>query len=285
MESVLKIMSKDPVSTKLEQINFNIVSIGYLDNPDSRTSPISILQNYKALILIGGDANVYFGDEVHYMNEGDCVLIAPGTLYKATFTQDKGTLFAINFDFNSIIEAKLFEEMVNLNDLSIYQRLLSKGVIELIYKLFEDAINEVPGAYFRIQLMLKRLISSITFNNFSIIENCQKQGNSSEEKTVLKCHDYLMNNPSAKVSVDDLCAICDVSQSYLYKCFKNILGISTKNYITQVKISIAKKNLVQTNKSISTIAYETGFNNAYHFSNVFKDITGISPSMYRKNNK
>ena len=287
MESVLKVLSKDPVSTELEKLNFEIINIGYLDNPDSKVSPVAILHNFKMLILLEGTANIYIGEDVRYIEKGDCVIFAPGSLYHAKFLDGENcSLISLNFTPSTPIQSKLFSDILGIKDIIIYPKLVNENVTKHIMGIYKDVIADVPGSYYRVQLMLKRLISSITYNDLNtIISGYHKQGNTNEEKIVLKCHNYLLNNPSVKVSVEDLCTLCNVSQSYLYKCFKNILAVSTKDYIIDTKINIAQKMLLQSDKSIATIAYETGFNNAYHFSNVFKAECGISPSIYRKTNK
>lgn len=287
MKSVLKVLSKDPVSTQLEQLNFEIINVAYLNNPDSKVSPVSILHNFKLLVLLEGSADIYITDDIRYMTKGDAAIFSPGSLYHAKFNEsDNCSLIAISFEPSSPIQSKIFTNMLGIKDIAIYPSLITDTIAKHIMNIYEDVIKDTPGSYYRVQLMLKRMISSIAFDNLNDIMNeSSKDHNSSEEKIVIKCHNYLQNNPSIKVTVEDLCNICNVSQSYLYKCFKNILDVSTKDYIIDAKINIAQKLLLQTDKSIATIAYETGFNNAYHFSNVFKSECGVSPSIYRKTNK
>ena len=64
--------------------------------------------------------------------------------------------------------------------------------------------------------------------------------------------------------------------------FKQLTGTSLSEYISQEKIKKAKQLLSSTNESIQNIAAVTGFDTSQYFSLVFKKMTGVSPSTYRK---
>ena len=50
----------------------------------------------------------------------------------------------------------------------------------------------------------------------------------------------------------------------------------------QLKLNQAKSLLLGTDMPVKIIAFETGFESIYHFSKVFKEKTGSSPSQYRQ---
>lgn len=69
-----------------------------------------------------------------------------------------------------------------------------------------------------------------------------------------------------------------LSESQLYRKLKAITGKSTAIFIRSIRLLEAKKQLQTTDKNISEIAYDCGFNEASWFSKVFKDEFGLSPS-------
>ena len=101
--------------------------------------------------------------------------------------------------------------------------------------------------------------------------------------------------PSIIVYINDnLCMINDVkgiadnfhiSVSYLAAIFKNTIGIPIKQYIINMRINTACKELVTTNKSISAITKDCGFNSSTHFSNSFRQHMNMTPKEYRRLNK
>ncbi|MGR5144017.1 helix-turn-helix transcriptional regulator [Photobacterium sp. DNB23_23_1] len=68
------------------------------------------------------------------------------------------------------------------------------------------------------------------------------------------------------------------SEQHLRKLFLNHTGKSPKEYYLQLKLDIALGVLKRGNKSVSQIAYDLGFSDAFHFSNVFKKRFGYPPS-------
>ena len=64
--------------------------------------------------------------------------------------------------------------------------------------------------------------------------------------------------------------------------FKEHTGKTIKEYVTDVRISHAKDYLVGTTWSIEQIAENCGYQNPMFFSRVFKQVTGVSPTQWRK---
>lgn len=74
-----------------------------------------------------------------------------------------------------------------------------------------------------------------------------------------------------------------ISPSYLSDLLKKETGRNTIEHIHFFIIDQAKNSLLGTEKSVSEIAYNLGFEYPQHFSKVFKNKTGTSPTEYRKN--
>lgn len=72
-----------------------------------------------------------------------------------------------------------------------------------------------------------------------------------------------------------------MSGSYLSDLLKNETGRSAKDHIHTYLIEKAKTTLLNSNTSISEIAYRLGFEYPQHFSKLFKSKVGLSPSEYR----
>ncbi len=73
-----------------------------------------------------------------------------------------------------------------------------------------------------------------------------------------------------------------VSESQIYRKIKAITGKSTAIFIRSIRLEHAKKLLQNTDKTVSEIAYEVGFNDPSWFSRAFKDEFGFAPSSISK---
>ena len=76
-----------------------------------------------------------------------------------------------------------------------------------------------------------------------------------------------------------------LSPNYFGDLIKKETGRTAQQYILANLIARAKDRIVNTNLSVSQIAYGLGFQYAQHFSRLFKKSVGCSPNEYRTQNK
>lgn len=93
---------------------------------------------------------------------------------------------------------------------------------------------------------------------------------------------YIYNHYSERLILEDVAKKFNLSRSYLSKKFKSVTGFGFKEYIINVRIQHACELLLNTNKSITDIAFECGFNDSNYFGDAFRRTKGISPNKYRK---
>lgn len=287
MKSGVKILVSERSAEMLDRFSYDIVSIAWLSETSAKRSPRDILNNYKILVMLKGKATVHIDRREYYIKDGDCVMFAPGSLYHADVDQESGCQFAaINFNLSTPVQDNDFKAMMGIKDIAVYPQIINENVTQSVYNIFENGFAESTGHYFQLILLLKRLVGTIFYLGTPVAtESTIKRGRSSEENTVLACHRYIINHPSEATTVETLCRLCNVSQSYLYKCCSHVLGVSTKQLITNTKLDMAAKELLQTNKSVAQIAADNGYSNGYQFSNVFKKKYGIAPTQYRVKNR
>lgn len=72
-----------------------------------------------------------------------------------------------------------------------------------------------------------------------------------------------------------------ISPKYLSDLLNKETGKNAKTHIDDFLINKAKNNLLNSNESVSEIAYSLGYNYSQHFSKMFKAKTGVSPGQYR----
>lgn len=95
---------------------------------------------------------------------------------------------------------------------------------------------------------------------------------------LLYIESHYMNNLSLK----EICNESGVNHTTLTTLAKEEMGVTIMEYLTQYRIKVAKKQLTFTDIPIKEVADRTGFKRVHHFSRVFKEITGKTPAVYRK---
>lgn len=91
--------------------------------------------------------------------------------------------------------------------------------------------------------------------------------------------EYMRGNYSRRISLDELCRHAGLSRAALERAFAEEKGISPHRYLESVRVSNAKRLLVQ-GVSPCESALLTGFSDQSHFTNRFRALTGLAPGLY-----
>lgn len=176
---------------------------------------------------------------------------------------------------------KLFFEMIKPSlSYNLYYYCLT-SLISALSDLYSDAIfgSDSPShLYFSsIEEKYRELIDFIRE-----LKNRLPYRHPTTQALVLKAIDYIHENYMHDISVNRIALELNVSNSYLSQLFKRELGITIINYIISFRIQKAKELMSSGNELISNIAIKVGYYNEKQFSKMFKKVTGLSPTEYKK---
>jgi len=108
------------------------------------------------------------------------------------------------------------------------------------------------------------------------------QRNKSTKSFVSKAKEYVHNNyADEELSLDSICEVLGVSNSYFSTIFKKETGNSFIRYLTDYRMDQAACRLIESNEKSYIIAKNVGYTDPNYFSYVFKRRFGVSPSKYR----
>ncbi|MGD1894945.1 MAG: helix-turn-helix transcriptional regulator [Cyclobacteriaceae bacterium] len=100
-------------------------------------------------------------------------------------------------------------------------------------------------------------------------------------KRLLIAYEYIHDNISEPISLEELARVSLLSKFHLYDSFKNVYGQTPHQYINRLKVAKAKEYIQQGENSIGEVADLFGFNDICVFSKIFKKIYGNPPSHYQ----
>lgn len=236
----------------------------------------------------GGNGKRHIGNHLSYYHSGDLVLIGsmlPHTGFTDRLTANESeTVIQFNQDF-------LGKGFFDTTEMQNIQKLLERSKSGLAF--FGEAKEEVG----------RRLEKLVVLDNFGkMIELlCLLQYMAwTEEYTILNAegyalevqksdndrinviYNYVQKNFRKPISLDEIASLARMTVPSFCRYFKKISGKKFTQFVNEIRIVHACKLLTESADSISTIAFESGFNNFSHFNRQFKIITGESPSAYRK---
>lgn len=116
----------------------------------------------------------------------------------------------------------------------------------------------------------------------SIVQYIQVWRTKHTKGLLQKAKEYLEENFAQSLSLEEVAEHVELSPFYFSKLFKERFGFTFIDYLTELRISHAKKEMSDLAKSLKEISYSIGYNDPNYFSRVFKKHTGLSPSEFRK---
>lgn len=95
---------------------------------------------------------------------------------------------------------------------------------------------------------------------------------------------FIEQNFQSDISVEDIAASCGLNRSYFGKIFRTTIGKTPQEFLINYRMTKAAELLKLTKLSIGDISNAVGYANQLHFSRAFKNVYGISPKSWRKEN-
>src|SRR5471032_2374622 len=91
--------------------------------------------------------------------------------------------------------------------------------------------------------------------------------------------DYINDNCSIALKLEDICGAAGLSPSYLIRAFRKRYGMTPHAYLMNRRIQLARALLKQ-GRAIAEVALETGFVDQAHFQRIFKQLLAATPGQY-----
>ena len=110
----------------------------------------------------------------------------------------------------------------------------------------------------------------------------EDDGDKTENGTILHVIELIRENYDKDISLAGAAEAVGVSPEYLSRLFAKEMGINFSTFLGDFRISVAKRMLADEKYRIYEVAEAVGFRDTKYFNKVFRSVTGVSPSDYRK---
>ena len=94
---------------------------------------------------------------------------------------------------------------------------------------------------------------------------------------------FLQENYRLEIKLDQLAQVAGTSKFHFTRLFREETGMTSRNYLRNLRFNEAKRLLESSRLSISEICYTVGYADPTTFGRIFKEQTGATPTEYRKN--
>jgi two-component system response regulator YesN len=172
--------------------------------------------------------------------------------------------------------------------------ILKARALEIIFVIARAAVEaganleEILGFKYQCVQNLSRDDSQETLYYFLMkafdqLFECIYQNRNIQHTTVFaKAKEHIWKNYNQEISLKKLAQAVGINPYYLSHLFRKEMGISFLEYLTSVRLAVAKSLLKQTAKNMMEICLEVGYQDPSHFAKIFRKKEGLHPTEYRK---
>ena len=247
--------------------------------------------NDKQVQLFSGDIVVFPIGTSHWLADKESSerkkgqdIVAAILNGKSLFEGDyiSTTLVCGHFEFDRNIEhpfIKELPEMIHIKDSDRKELSWLESISNLV---IHEAGNETSGS----NIILNKLGEVLFIHTLRafIQKNSKKKGflAAIQDERISKALKAIHTNPEKNWHLSSLAKIAGMSRTSFSNRFKNLIGETPLNYITNWRILQAKELLNETKKSVGEIAEKVGYQSEAAFNRVFKKRVTITPLKYRQ---
>ena len=271
--------------------------VSVVDLKDATRVPKRVTVNYGIYAVFLKDTRcgtLRYGRQKYDYQEGTVTSFAPGQVVETEMDENvKPAARGVLFHPDIIKGTSLGQEIRSYSFFS-YSSNEALHLSEDEKQLFKDCLEKIRQEISRpVDKHSKRLIA---MNIELLLDYCMRFYDrqfitrSEVNRGILVRFDELLDEyfqsgmseseglPTVKYFADKVC----LSPNYFGDLIKKESGKTAQEHIQRKIIDIAKDRMIGSDKTVSQIAYELGFQYSQHFSRLFKKLTGTTPMEYRR---
>lgn len=249
-------------------------------------SPVHVHDHPELSIILNGEAVYSIKDKTHIVRKGELVLFNPNvphSVYLSPQTQYKD----LHIGYSTLTESVMEHFDKTGNDFIILKLSSEK---KYFYTLCEELLQEYRLRKKDCRTMIHAIASQLLVLIYRELvkegaapsEHLCNMGYPDKRKVVDFITHYINENYMNEISLDMFAKDMYLSQVYISKIFKEETGSSPINYLIKTRLSKAKELLEEQDLPIKVVSGQVGYEDAYHFSKLFKKYYGYAPSALKR---
>lgn len=244
---------------------------------------------FELMYIIKGEGVRVVGDRMDYFNKEELVFLGSGVphVFKNDKNASQNEVDYIVVKFNRIIGGQDLFKIPELAPINRFLKRAGKGLIfsdttvmKLKKQLIKLAKSKNEDRIILLLKVLKILSAQEDYNELSTDTFLLKNTSAGEDRTK-KVINYISENYNKNISLEDLASISYMTTNSFCRYFKNRTGKTAFQFIREFRINKACQMLINGEKNISQICFDTGFNSLSSFNRVFKSLKHIPATEYK----
>lgn len=267
----------------------------YHDNISEAYVPWHWHDEFEILAVETGTARVFVNGTDYIVKRGEGLFVNAGALH-GVWPEGAEVCFLRSVVFHprlvggsvdSILWQKYLEPLlsdpcrpcVHFAGVQVWEIAASKAIQDA----WQTCVSEAEGFEFEVREQLSRLI-------FLLAKHCPAIEKKPSEKTLRDGErikimlQYIQEHYDGELTLAKIAESAAVSENECLRCFCSMIGSTPIQYAKQVRIQKAAKLLISTDRKISDIGADCGFQEMSYFAKTFRTLKGCTPGEFRKRN-
>jgi len=249
-------------------------------------APLHYHSEFELFLVTEGHISVQTENTTYRLAAREALFIHSGQLHTITAEPDAQTAFtAIVFGYQCLC---------NLNDLlyNKYIHPLMSGQYHIEQKLSPELarlIQEINLVFQAAESGFEFRVKELLLSCFRLLlKDCTSASSPSASRKstlVREILDYMEANYQEQLTLEDMADHVHISKEYLCRVFHQMAGASPIAYLNGYRIRKSAELLLETDSSITEIAFLCGFHHSSYFDKLFFNYMGCRPGDYRRKAK
>lgn len=286
---------EDPRNINTEHISFPFSA----HRETKYTGDMVVAAHYHEMIELHyineGKISYYLGNNLYNAKKGDIIIINSGELHSCFSSSKKVDITVIQFEENFLYSSDKNASKIKYVWPFLYQSNNNPRVINgscltglNLEPTLESILKECENMEYGFELLVKSDIYKLFYYILNYLKSIGKIADiydgvdSGTMQVIDKVLDFVKRNYNKDITAKDGAKMANLSYSYFSRLFNSVMNMGFNEYLTAVRVSKSEKLLLDTDKSITEIAYECGFSTSSYFIMKFKEKNRIPPLGFRK---
>ncbi|MDR2028489.1 MAG: AraC family transcriptional regulator [Treponema sp.] len=234
-----------------------------------------ILPEFQLVYITEGQGVFSVEDRTYEVLPGSMLLILPGIRHAYKPLYETGW-----HEYWVGFKGDFFSNLIRRDLLSRGHLFFDLGLRDNIILTFNNIFDEVRAQ--RSLYQLKACTGILSLIAEMLTHERRKEQPNYYQKIVEKAKGLMESNVYGTINLSHISEQIGISTSRLNEIFKTYTSMTPYQFYIHIKIHKAESLLEQENVSVKEVALKMGFEDQYYFSRLFKNKTGIAPSVWKK---
>ncbi len=238
------------------------------------TFPLHLHKELEILMVTKGEIELTINSTTQILKQGDISISLPNTIHGYK-THKQSDYFIMIFNGDMLPLFKTYFTTFRSSKNYILSDQVPSEVYTCLSSIYQETQleNNIAIITGYLYVAVGRLLPFL---------NLQKVQKDVGGDLVGRILSYIQSNYLNQINLVSISNELNISPYYLSRVFSNSIGLRLDKYINELRINYANHLLAFTNKQITEIAFECGFETLRTFNRAYKNITSLTPREYRK---